>query len=107
MPDVAPEATFPAHSMVSRGVKAVYFDTILWSFQLSLAATMSTLPKPSLALRDFEYVSDDDIACMRVRLQQHLGPASVHVFGHIVDAVRRLCERSLLPPLAVLEELLA
>ena len=68
---------------------------------------MSILPKPSLALRDFEYVSDDDIACMRVRLQQHLGPASVHVFGHIVDAVRRLCERSLLPPLAVLEELLA
>jgi hypothetical protein len=68
---------------------------------------MSTLPKPPATLREFEYVSDDDVARMRVRMQQHLGAASMHAFGHVADTVRVLCERSLLPPLTVLEELLA
>jgi hypothetical protein len=44
---------------------------------------------------------------MRARLQQHFGAAGAHVFGHVLDAVRTLCERSLLPPLTVLDELLA
>ena len=44
---------------------------------------------------------------MRVRLQQHLGATGILAFGHVVDAVRVLCERSLLPPLTVLDELLA
>ena len=70
-------------------------------------SSMSKLPKPPAPARDFEYVSDGDAAGMRARLQQHFGAAGAHVFGHVLDAVRKLCERSLLPPLTVLEELLA
>ena len=68
---------------------------------------MSKLPQPTTAVRDFEYVSDDDAALMRARLQQHLGAAGAHAFGHVVGGVRALCERSLLPPLTVLNELLS
>ncbi len=68
---------------------------------------MSKLPQPAPAVRDFEYVSDDDAALMRARLQQHFGAAGAHAFGHVVGGVRALCERSLLPPLTVLNELLS
>jgi hypothetical protein len=68
---------------------------------------MSKLPTPSAPVRDFEYVSNNDSAAMRVRLQQHFGAAGVHVHGHVEQAIRTLCERSLLPPLTVLDELLA
>ena len=68
---------------------------------------MSKLPRPSAPSRDFEYVSEADEASMRVRLQQHLGATGIFAFAHVVDAVRVLCERSLLPPLTVLDELLA
>jgi hypothetical protein len=68
---------------------------------------MSKLPKPSVPVIDFEYVGDEDVSLMRARLQQSLGPAGAHAFGHIVDAVRILCERSLLPPMTVLDELLS
>ncbi len=70
-------------------------------------AIMSKLPKASDPARDFEYVSDDDAAKIRVRLQQHFGAAGVHAFGQVVIALRALCERSLLPPLPVLDELLS
>ena len=68
---------------------------------------MSKLPQPPASVRDFEYVNDDDAALMRGRLQQHFGAAGAHAFGHVVGGVRALCERSLLPPLTVLNELLA
>ena len=44
-------------------------------------AIMSKLPKATDTARDFEYVSDDDAAKIRVRLQQHFGAAGVHAFG--------------------------
>jgi hypothetical protein len=68
---------------------------------------MSKLPQPPAPVRGFEYVNDDDAALVRARLQQHFGAAGVHAFGHVVGGVRALCERSLLPPLTVLNELLA
>jgi hypothetical protein len=73
----------------------------------NILVAMSKLPKPSTPVRDFEYVSDDDSAAMLARLLQHFGAAGVHVLGHVVQAIRTLCERSLLPPLTVLDELLA
>lgn len=67
---------------------------------------MSKLPRPSAPLRDFEYLCDKDEADIRARLQQHLGATGMLVYGHVSDALRVLCERSLLPPLTVLDELL-
>jgi hypothetical protein len=72
-----------------------------------IRTAMSKLPRPLVPLHEFEYVSDDDQASMRARLQQHLGATGMLAFGHVLDAVRLLCERSLLPPLTVLDELLA
>ncbi len=68
---------------------------------------MSKLPRPSAPLREFEYVCAADEASMRARLQEHLGATGSLVFCHVLEAVRVLCERSLLPPLNVLDELLA